>query len=348
MTIARVNKKKSAVPPNGIIALLLLSFAGVHRNNGCWAFSPKPTLSAAYLEIAERSNALPRWPDSKQLCDDCLVYQEDTQSYRLPTFPDGNGPLGVFGFLHGNSQAKSIMTACDDVLDEFCNDIRANVLLLNTEHDQQLSAAAMDHWILRSPPTSHHISVAILQENPSFLLDPTDLEKWKPVSNATIQTLALLLEQEHLSGGSPPPRIKLDQLLWTPDGALIAGFVDDNDDDTDEIEDVDNAGFDRLRQSSRTIARDVLGDILTTRPKNLIHATVGRVIGLPPGASDAQYQALAELARHYNEEVLPATVEKIQQECGGSFELQDLSLARNTVWMLHEYAEYATWRTGNN
>lgn len=73
------------------------------------------------------------------------------------------------------------------------------------------------------------------------------------------------------------------------------------------------------------------------RPKNLIHATVGRVKGLPQGSSDAQYEALATLARKYNQKELPRAVRRIKEEqpslkggsCG-SFSLGQLSLARNT------------------
>jgi len=282
------------------------------------------------------------------------VYHAATQSYQLPEFRGGNGPLGVFTLLHDNAEAKVIMDQCDAVFDQFCDTVRKDILdEPHKSHSQQPST--MDHWILRSPPTSHHITVAILQEHPSFLRnDPEALANWQPISNDTIATLAAKYAHEHPkvvssvskndNNGLPrPPRLQLDSLLWTPDGALIAGFVDDND----------NAGiFDRLRQSSRSIAQDVLGDVLTTRPKNLIHATVGRMMGLPPGASMDQYQTLRELARHYNQDVLPETVQRIilQQQPnskthnGGGFDLNELSLARNAVWMMKEYVEYARWK----
>jgi len=297
----------------------------------CSAFSARSELAQVYRDIAQRSNDLNRWPDSENFRKDCLIYDSKSQSYKLPEFHDGHGSLGVFGFLHRNNAARSILTACDDVFLQFASDIRSRILS-RTNQEQQ---AAFTRWLLQSPPTSHHISVAILQEHPIFLHDERNLEKWKPISDSTIYQLATSYSSDHPLVISECPKLQLDSLLWTPDGALIAGFIDQSSDQ----------GFEKLRQSSRSIARTVLGDVLTTRPKNLIHATVGRVIGLPPGASDEQYQSLTELACQYNQDILPQTLEAIFSENnhGGAFTLQELSLARNKIWMMQEYKEYATW-----
>lgn len=296
----------------------------------CRAFSSSRDLSKIYREIAERSNRLQRWPESKKFCDDCLVFDPKSESYCLPTFDDGHGSLGVFGFLHRSNQSRSIMTVCDAVFETFCSDIYDKILTNDVEQQ-----AAMDHWILQSPSSSHHISVAILQEHPIFLRNDKDIEAWQPISDTTIQHLASSFAQDLPSLLSKCPTLQLDSLLWTPDGALIAGFVDSSSDED----------FEKLRQTSRDIARDILGDLLTTRPKNLIHATVGRIIGLPPRATDEQYQALTNLALEYNENVLPRTVEQIQAttKSSGTFNLEELSLARNIVWMMKEYKEYASW-----
>ena len=93
------------------------------------------------------------------------------------------------------------------------------------------------------------------------------------------------------------------------------------------------------------MSQEVLGDVLTTRPKNLIHATIGRIVALPSNASDRQYQLLTELAAEYNQDILPRVVHSIREEAksGGVFTMQELSLARNIIWMLKEYKEYASW-----
>lgn len=302
---------------------------------GCTAFSTTRRLSKTYRDIAEASNSLQRWPDSKSFCDDCLVYNNELESYGLPSFNDGHGSLGVFGFLHGIVPARSIMTVCDGIFDQFCCQVHDKVLA--DDQDQQ---AALGRWILQSPPTSHHISVAILQEHPTFLRNREDREKWQPISDSTIHDLASSFASYHPAYLSECPTLELDSLLWTPDGALIAGFIDTSQEQA----------FEKLRQSSRSIAQDTLGDVLTTRPKNLIHATVGRLLGLPPGASDGQDESLTNLASEYNQQVLPEVVNQIRSESEhcGTFVLEELSLARNTVWMLHEYKEYASWSLKSN
>jgi hypothetical protein len=314
-----------------VIGTILSAVHGIQ----CGAFSTTRGLSKTYREISDASNCLQRWPDSKKFCDDCLVYDDEFESYNLPSFHDGHGPLGVFGFLHRNDGAKSIMAACDEIFNQFCCRIRDEVL--DGDQDQQVALA---RWILQSPPTSHHISVAILQEHPTFLRNQADLEKWQPISDSTILHLASSFATYHPLSLSECPSLELDSLLWTPDGAMIAGFIDSSP----------GQGFEKLRQSSRTIARDTLGDVLTTRPKNLIHATVGRVVGLPPGATECQYKSLTDLASEYNRHILPNIVNQIRAESEhcGTFTLEELSLARNTVWMLHEYLEYASWPLTNN
>ena len=299
--------------------------------SACVAFPSSLELSNVYRDIAERSNRLPRWPDSKKFCDDCLVYDDETKSYNLPTFDDGHGSLGIFSFLDRSNEARSIMKVCDNVFDQFCSEISNKILTLDSEQ-----RSAMQRWILQAPSHSHHISVAILQEHPCFLRDEKDLEKWKPIGEDTIDHLAATLARELPKSISQcPPILQLDSLVFTPDGALIAGFIDSSPDQSFQI----------LRQVSREIAQDVLGDVLTTRPKNLIHATIGRIVGLPPNASDKQYQMLTELAMEYNQVRLPRIVDSVREETssGGVFNLQELSLARNIVWMLKEYKEYASW-----
>ncbi len=296
----------------------------------CLAFSSPCEVSKSYRHIAEKTNLLPRWPESSKFRNECLVYDVDSDSYRLPSFDDGHGSLGVFGFLNRSDNARSIMNACDNVFEQFCSEISDKILSDNPEQQ-----AAMNRWILQSPPASHHISVAILQEHPSFLCDDEDLANWRPISDTTIRDLALSFANDHRVSLSKCPTLELDSILWTPDGALIAGFIDNSKEQS----------FEMLRQSSRNIAQDILGDLLTTRPKNLIHATVGRIVGLPPLASDYQYQALKDLASEYNNEILPKLVNQIRDDTisGGFFDLEELSLARNIVWMLKEYKEYASW-----
>ena len=298
-------------------------------------------LSQVYQDIAQQANQLERWPDSAKFCEECLVYNPEKGTYNLPHFVDGHGPIGIFGFLNRNPIARSILDECDKVFDEFCVEVQKNICASYNDND-----GFIENWILQSPKTSHHVTVAILQEHPSFLRDPTDIANWQPLSEETIQCLSGAFEQQHHdnqqhhhdnqqheSGIDGCPELELDSVLWTPDGAMIAGFVDINN------------TFDTIRQSYRNIAQKELGDLLTTRPKNLIHVTIGRIVGLPPGASNTDYDVLRDLSLLYNTKVFPTLVQKVvnEESHGGRFRLDELSLARNTIWMLQEYVEYSRW-----
>lgn len=321
-----LSPRKTRIPRVRISFVLLVSTPG-RRYHALAALASSNNLSQAYRDIATRSNLLDQWPDSKKFCQDCLVYDEASNSYELPTFSDGQGPLGVFGFLQGNKRAQGIMAPCDIIFAEFCSKVKREVL----NNDPSLSRA-MDRWILQTPPSSHHISVAILQEHISSLREKADIDKWQPIPYSSIQLLGRSLMLEHDSKIDVPPELELDSLLWTPDGALIAGFVDTTAEES----------FEMLRSSARSIGRDILGDVLTTRPKNLIHATIGRVVGLPPGSSPNQKELLTCLVQEYNERILPNAVVNIKTKTP-SFTLDELTLARNIVWMLKEYLVYQSW-----
>ena len=317
---------EARIPRAAIYLAVFVSTPG-RRYHGVGALASSNTLSQAYRDIAARSNLLDWWPDSRKFCQDCLVYDEASNSYELPTFSDGQGPLGVFGFLQDNQSAQGVMGPCDIIFAEFCSKVKSDIL----NNDSSLSRA-MDRWILHPPPSSQHISVAILQEHISSLREQADIDNWKPIPHSSIQLLARSLMLEHQSKIQAAPELELDSLLWTPDGALIAGFLDTTSEQS----------FDKLRSSSRRIGRDVLGHVLTTRPKNLIHATIGRVVGLPPGCSPNQLKMLTCLAQEYNERILPDAVVNIKTQTP-SFTLDELTLARNIVWMLKEYSVYQSW-----
>jgi hypothetical protein len=308
--------------------------------------SPRRTLSKVYRDIAQRSNQITTdWPHSQALCQDCLVYNEAHGCYQLPFFNDGNGPLGVFGLLHRNEQAQDIMEVCHGVFDQFCSDVCTKIL----RDDPAIQAEFLEHWVLNTPSESDHISVAILQEHPSFLKDPMERKRWEPIASTSILELGAILSCEH--GKIPAPMLELDAVLWTPDGALIAGFVETNKDGRD-------SSFDKLRTTTKSLAQSVLNNstLSATRPKQLIHATVGRVVGLPQTTTWSRgeikthqqrlHEELSALACEYNDIVLPNIVSKIREEGKGTFELWQLSLLRNVRWMLVEYQEYSSWKIG--
>ncbi|KAG7363199.1 hypothetical protein IV203_026559 [Nitzschia inconspicua] len=325
--------------------LLLQQSSNKKYTTAAFSRPQQPSLSQVYRDIAHCSNQITNdWPHSQDFCRDYLIYNVTHQYYQLPTFPDGNGPLGVFGMLYQNEKTKAIMNECHGLFEQFCKDVQSTIL----KDDAQMQDDFMDHWVLNTPPESDHISVAILQEHPTFLKDPIEREQWKPIPSHKIQKLAKEYSRKH--AGIPSPNLELDALLWTPDGAMIAGFIETSDDGY--------SSFEELRIVSKTTALEVLGSstLSATRPKKLIHATVGRVLGLPPTTTSKvhsvkegrrrQKQELSALAQTYNTLVLPDTVSKIRRESDGIFELQQLSLLRNQRWMLFEYKEYGSWNTG--
>jgi len=325
---------RERVAPRTLIYLVLVTNARGRKfyASGAFGSCSSKALSQSYRDIASRTKHLDRWPDSKNFCQDCLVFDQGLKSYKLPTFLDGHGPLGVFGLLHDNPQADGILRPCDDIFTEFCAQLKIQVLKNDVSQ-----VRAMDRWILHPPPSSHHISVAILQEHISFLKNQADIDNWQPISHSTIQQLADSLMSEQQSKVVVPPELELDSLLWTPDGALIAGFIDNNPEES----------FEKLRSSSRQIAQDILGNaFLATRPKTLIHSTIGRVVGLPPGSTSTQYDTLTNIAQEYNERILPDAVQDIKMK-HPSFTLDKVSLARNIVWMLQEYEVIQTWSVGS-
>jgi len=91
-------------------------------------------------------------------------------------------------------------------------------------------------------------------------------------------------------------------------------------------------------------AARVIGGTLTSRPKTLIHVTVGRILGAPEGMAEAQAAELAALVERYNLDVLPAVVAAAAPR---SFTLNDVSLVRDSVWLMTEFEEYARWPIGS-
>eukprot|EP00542_Grammatophora_oceanica_P021163 CAMPEP_0194034824 /NCGR_PEP_ID=MMETSP0009_2-20130614/7265_1 /TAXON_ID=210454 /ORGANISM="Grammatophora oceanica, Strain CCMP 410" /LENGTH=161 /DNA_ID=CAMNT_0038675911 /DNA_START=103 /DNA_END=585 /DNA_ORIENTATION=- len=125
------------------------------------------------------------------------------------------------------------------------------------------------------------------------------------------------------------PDLRLDSLLWTPDGALIAGFVDETE-----------PRFESLRESTTEIAGRVLdGRLTASRPKTLIHVTLGRFLadaGLGSGVNQRDLSEFAKLARTYNEDILPTLVQRIgKDERAGRMRITELSLVRNLQMLMY-------------
>ena len=254
------------------------------------------TLSDVYTKIAQQASGTTDWPQNDGFRS--LLHADANDALHPPRFDDGHGPIGVYALLNDNDGFRTVLKRCTEAFDEFCRDGKCR-------------------HVYRPDPSTHHICVTVFHEHPSLLQDPDVQKLWKPVAAETELKLA---EAVHASLPSRPVPLRLDRLLFTPDGALIAGFVGDD--------------FRSLRSSVAAAGRDVLGD-LTSRPKSLIHVTIGRILDTAV-AIDTQH-----MIPEYHQQHFPALVDSLQ---GIELWVRDVALLREKVWMLNEYRTIRTWR----
>jgi hypothetical protein len=244
----------------------------------------------------------------------------------------------------------------------FCRDLQQIFHDNNIDHDEDDdddsksndNINTMQEYLYPSPLM--HTTLAIFQEHPR-ILDEEGKKEWQHIDDERMEILIQRLDEFiQNDGGNFPETIPLalDALVLTPDGAMIAGFVEQNITAGDSD---DDGHFARLRAGLIETARDVLGS-LSSRPKNLIHISLGRILGLPspppPSLSAAvcqqheHYHAkvlqVQHLVCHYNQQVFPRVVQELKERGGGAFPLQDFSLVRNSVWLCEENVFYKSWQ----
>lgn len=145
-------------------------------------------------------------------------------------------------------------------------------------------------------------------------------------------------------------RLRLDSILLTPDGAMIAGFDecpnnDDDDDDNDDPTEGVVDSFKGLKQQCTSIGRRRIG-ALTSRPKNLIHVTLGRVLDMGGGGHHTTSTNAAGIdggvvsVARWNDAILPQRVSQLPVR---EWTLDHVSLLRNKVWLCEETEIYKTW-----
>jgi hypothetical protein len=216
----------------------------------------------------------------------------------------------------------------------------------NNDDDDNRNNNVMQGYLYPSPLM--HMTLAIFQEHPR-ILDEAGKKQWQHIDDERMEILIQRLGEFVYNGNFPETiPLVLDAIVLTPDGAMIAGFVEEKrkatDGDDKDDDDNDAGHFARLRSGLLETARDVLGT-LSSRPKNLIHITLGRILGLPPepppSASTAataaaattapssstqqlereQYDArvlqVQQLVCHYNQQVFPRTVHELRKRGDG-------------------------------
>jgi hypothetical protein len=283
--------------------------------------------------------------------------------YTAPSFPDGDGPVGVFALCPRNPpQASRLVDHCmQHGWGPFCRDLQQIFHDYNNDDNSYNNINTMQGYLYPSPLM--HATLAIFQEHPR-ILDDEGKKQWQHIDDERMEILIQRLDEFIQNDGNFPKTIPLvlDALVLTPDGAMIAGFVEQNirsakDGDDHVGDDGDIGHFARLRTGLIETAKDVLGSV-SSRPKNLIHISLGRILGLPlppppslSPASSQQYEQYNEkvlqvqqLVCHYNQQVFPRVVRDLKERGGGALPLRDFSLARNSVWLCEENVFYKSWQ----
>ena len=332
----------------GVVTLLLLSLSSDVPANALSlplkktpAIASTSSLSQVYKEISSKALEIgEEWPDSTNA--DILFQRDDRGAYLIPSFPEQDAPLSVVAILDRNQDAHRIVKECDVIFASLVADLHAKLLSNAVEDPQDRNSIGdssrlgeeLERYTWRMAEGTHHLTVAVFQEHPSLLLDKAGKARWHRVEESAAEAV-----YHHISSYQPTdinlssPRLQLDSILLTRDGAMIAGFLDMT------------GTFQNIRYSCLEIASAVLGGDGTSRPKNLIHVTMGRILALPQDLNPAQRQAVASLVRQYNTKILPNRVARMQTSlpAGASFALTELTMIRDVVWTLRRIKEYGSW-----
>ena len=311
---------------------------------------PNLELAQIYTDIAQQAvQHTPDWPRNQQFVS--LLQQDDKGHYVAPTFNDGLGPIGTYALLKDNAQAQTILRyALQMSMVQF---VKAAKTLYGIPNDSVNKSPAestyndSNAWFAYQPkPESLHMCIVIFQEHFSLLKGHADMQAiWKPfpteIMPKFVQTLTHSIRQEFTTGIP----LRLHSIFWTPDGALIAGLVQDNSNSNSEDNDNNNeksTSFAQLRKVCVSVAEEVLPIPLTTRPKKLIHVTLGRILEKPK--TESAQESLTKLMQDFNRDELPqltATIRTSAEFNFGRFDVEKVYLLREIVWMCNFYKELA-------
>mmetsp|Transcript_22538 Transcript_22538/g.62627 ORF Transcript_22538/g.62627 Transcript_22538/m.62627 type:complete len:361 (-) Transcript_22538:2624-3706(-) len=326
---------------------------------------PNDGLSQVYWDMAQKSVDA-NWPLSDKIRSFFDPHPDSGFTNQPPVFPGDEGPIGMFCFFDAergyNVEGIELVQDCVALFSDFCR----------TTLPQHLGPSSSPSFEEDVQPyivecKASHIAVAIFQENARLMASSTNEKQTNDllaVSSDQVQELVNVLLPAIDSSTQQSTKIhdviakpnepnkdvhskpietsllsimlELDSIIWTADGALIAGFVDKGN--VGGEEDKEATEFLSLRQNLIRNAKTVLPS-LTSRPKNLIHVTLGRVLGFSPDEAN-----VSELIQRYNTHVWPQKVKELRHKHRGGFPLSHITLHRNTVWLCEEGKYYATWK----
>ncbi len=281
-------------------------------------------LPAVYASIRRQANDMATsWPAAMAVASKCV--RAPGGKLQPPAFDDGHGPIGAYAMLSA-ADNLAVLRWCRSAFEKFIVEYAA---VLATE--EQKTAMANDLWMVEEQ--SWHTCVTVFHEHPS-LLKADERSKWRAVDDALASQLAEAVRSSTRSLAQP--QLTLDSLCICADGAMIAGFRDDPD-----------GSFAALRAASAASAVATLGGALTSRPKALIHVTLGRLLGASASLTEEQRGRIGQLVRQYNQIALPAMVEALTPQ-QRQLRVATLSLARDSVWWMTDYQLHGTWELGRD
>lgn len=236
------------------------------------------SLEAMYHEIGRQGVGaleLHEWPRSSYFLEHCTTGPDGAPS---PRRFDQHPVVGFNVMLDEDPAHVALLHKAQRVFRDMLQEAR----------ERCLSPKAAAEWaktgVYWTSPRSWHTVVAIFQEHPA-LLPEAERADWSPVPIDKLEhDLGTELRADLWAYPVPPLAVRLHGLRVCADGALIACFVE---------ADPSAPAFAPLRSRVKDIATKVLGP-LTSRPKRLIHVTLGRVLSLPTLATSDE---LANLRR---------------------------------------------------
>lgn len=280
------------------------------------ASPPYGELASVYANIRKQADERALgWPHAEAMLSKCTL--DAAGRPHPPAFTDGHGPIGAYAMLRSRENLE-LLRWCREAFDAFVSDLR-QCLPPNTHQE-------FDRMLWVNAEWSYHSCVTVFHEHPS-LLSEVERAKWQPVDATLAARLACELREA--TSGLASPALELDSLSVTADGAFIVGFTDDRAN-----------SFQALRVAAAACGQATIGGQLTSRPKALIHVTLGRVLGAPAGLTPADRASVARVVRHHNGVVLPTRVERAPCR---TLQVSTLSLARDAVWWMTEHELIDTW-----
>ena len=281
------------------------------------------------LTIADRG----LWPDSAARASFSrgLVLRKNTSTTSArPRRFARDGPLQVTAFLAKDQVALSLVHAArEQVFAPFC----ASLLDAIGAPSARAAVAENIHW---PRDDSAHIVVTVFSEHPS-LLEPDQRASWRSVTPAQTDALGSHLEKD-VFGDAIAPSLVLDAYVLTPDGSMILGFIEAAEAEGAAGGGSSSLGALRSRIGAAGVA--VLGE-LNSRPKALIHVTVGRLLVWPSEELDASSRArvnrvVATWTHALASGSLPGGAGGALPGVGQRIELKQMELCRDVRWMMGE------------